>query len=321
MSYSFLIIFHIVVVAMLALDLFVFKRKSHVISIKESLIWSALWILLALLFGVYVYFERGSDAAFAFLTGYLLEKSLSIDNLFVFLLIFSAFSIPRAYQYKVLFWGILGAIVMRASFIFAGIALIEHFHFTIYILGVILLYSGITIFRQQDQPADPADNFLIRWLRRVLPVTSGHHQDKFWVRKRVQGKGGRPVVVRWYVTPLFVALLTIEISDIIFAIDSVPAILAITTDPFIAYTSNIFAILGLRALYFAVDGMIKQFHYLKYALAIILMFVGVKLLLMDVVEIKSVYSLLFILLTITTSIVFSMRATKHKQPAPHVEQN
>ena len=319
MSYSFLIIFHIVVAAMLALDLFVFNRKSHVISIKESLLWSALWILMALLFDVYIYFEKGSDAAFAFLTGYLLEKSLSIDNLFVFLLIFSAFSIPRAYQHKVLFWGILGAIILRAVFIFAGIALIEHFHFTIYILGAILLYSGFTIFRQKDQPTDPTDNFLIRWIRRVLPVTSGHHQDKFWVKKRVQRSGGRQGVVRWYVTPLFVALLTIEISDIIFAIDSVPAILAITTDPFIAYTSNIFAILGLRALYFAVDGMIEQFHYLKYGLATILMFVGVKLLLMDVVEIKTVFSLIFIVMTITTSIVISVRATKHKQPAPHEE--
>jgi tellurite resistance protein TerC len=319
MSSSFLIIFHLVVAVILALDLFVFNRKSHVISIKESLLWSALWILLALLFDVYIYFEMGTEAAFAFLTGYLLEKSLSIDNLFVFLLIFSAFAVPRAYQHKVLFWGILGAIVMRAAFIFAGIALIEHFHFTIYLLGAVLLYSGFTIFRQKDEPADPADNFLIRWLRRTLPVTSGHHQDKFWVKKRVKRSGGGKGVVRWYVTPLFVALLAIEISDIIFAIDSVPAILAITTDPFIAYTSNIFAILGLRALYFAVDGMIEQFHYLKYGLAIILMFVGVKLLLMDVVEIKTVFSLLFILLTITTSIALSVRATKHKEPASHAE--
>ena len=319
MSFSFLIIFHLVVAAMLALDLFVFNRKSHVISIKESLLWSALWIFLALLFDVYIYFERGTDAAFAFLTGYLLEKSLSVDNLFVFLLIFSAFGIPRAYQHKVLFWGILGAIVMRAAFIFAGIALIEHFHFTIYILGAVLVYSSITIFRQKDEPTDPADNFLIRWLRRTLPVTSEHHHDKFWVKKRVKRSGDREGVSRWYVTPLFVALLAIEISDIIFAIDSVPAILAITTDPFIAYTSNIFAILGLRALYFAVDGMLEQFHYLKYGLAIILMFVGVKLLLMDVVEIKTVFSLLFILLTLTTSIIISIRATKRKQPASHGE--
>lgn len=307
MHTSFILIFHLLVLGMLAVDLFIFNRKNHAISIRESLTWSLVWILVALLFNVYIYLEQGTEAALTFLTGYLLEKSLSVDNLFVFLLVFSAFHIPRAYQHKVLFWGILGAIVLRAAFIYAGIALISHFHFTVYILGGILLYSGITIFRQQHQPAAAEQHLLIRWLSKTLPVSHQHHQGRFWVRK-----GGK-----LFVTPLLVALLAIEISDIIFAVDSVPAILAITKDPLIAYTSNIFAILGLRALYFAVEGMITEFHYLKFALAVILIFVGLKMLLVDLIEFKTELSLLFIVLTLATSIVFSLKFPKPKEAAPH----
>lgn len=303
MNSTFIIIFHIMVLGMLAIDLFVFNRKNHAISIKESLWWSLVWILLAMAFNGYIYFDQGSDAALTFLTGYLLEKSLSIDNLFVFILIFSAFHISRKYQHKVLFWGILGAIVLRAAFIYAGIALITHFHFTVYILGAILIYSGFAIFRQKDEPESPEQNALIRWLSKSLPVSRQHHEGKFWVRHK--GK--------LLFTPLFLALLAIEISDIIFAVDSVPAILSITKDPMIAYTSNIFAILGLRALYFAVEGMIAQFHYLKYGLAIILIFVGLKMLLVDVMDLPIELSLLFILLTLASSVLISIKSTRSKE--------
>lgn len=309
MNTSFLIIFHVLVLGMLAVDLLIFNRKNHAISIRESLTWSLVWILVALCFNVYIYLAQGSEAALTFLTGYLLEKSLSVDNLFVFLLIFSAFRIPSPYQHKVLFWGIIGAIVLRAAFIYAGIALITHFHFTVYILGGILLYSGFAIFRQQEQPASPEQHLLIRWLSKTLPVAQKHHQGRFWIRE----KG------RLMVTPLLVALLAIEVSDIIFAVDSVPAILAITKDPLIAYTSNIFAILGLRALYFAVEGMITAFHYLKFGLAVILIFVGLKMLLVDLVAFSIEFSLLFILLTLATSIVFSLKFPKSKEAAPHGE--
>lgn len=303
MNSTFVIIFHILILGMLAVDLFVFNRKNHAISIRESLWWSLVWILLAMAFNAYIYFDQGSEAALTFLTGYLLEKSLSIDNLFVFILIFSAFHIPRTYQHKVLFWGILGAIVLRAAFIYAGIALITHFHFTVYILGGVLVYSGFAIFRQKDEPESPEQNVLIRWLSKSLPVSRQHHEEKFWIRQK--GK--------LLLTPLFLALLAIEISDIIFAVDSVPAILAITKDPMIAYTSNIFAILGLRALYFAVEGMIMQFHYLKYGLAVILIFVGLKMLLVDVIDIPIELSLLFILLTLASSILISIQSAKSKE--------
>ncbi|WPP52420.1 TerC family protein [Catalinimonas niigatensis] len=303
MNTTFIIIFHLLVLGMLAIDLFVFNRKNHAISIKESLWWSLVWILLAMAFNGYIYIDQGSEAALTFLTGYLLEKSLSIDNLFVFILIFSAFHIPRKYQHKVLFWGILGAIVLRAAFIYAGIALITHFHFTVYILGGILMYSGLAIFRQKDEPESPEQNTLIRWLSKSLPVSHQQHEGKFWLRHR--GK--------FLFTPLFLALLAIEISDIIFAVDSVPAILSITKDPMIAYTSNIFAILGLRALYFAVEGMITQFHYLKFGLAVILIFVGLKMLLADVIDIPIAFSLLFILLALTSATLISIKSTKHKE--------
>ncbi|MEK6482184.1 TerC family protein [Catalinimonas sp. 4WD22] len=303
MNATFLLLFHIMVLGMLAIDLFVFNRKNHAISIKESLWWSLVWIMIAMAFNAYIYLDQGSEAALTFLAGYLLEKSLSVDNLFVFILIFSAFKVPRRYQHKVLFWGIIGAIVLRAGFIYAGITLISNFHFTIYLLGMILIYSGIAIFFQKDSPADPEQNFLIRWLSNHLPVTDKHHEGKFWLRKT--GK--------FYVTPLFLALLAIEISDIIFAVDSVPAILAITKDPMIAYTSNIFAILGLRALYFAVEGMINQFHYLKYGLAVILMFVGAKMLLSDVVTLSTQLSLLVIISVLATAVLVSVKFSQTKK--------
>ncbi len=309
MNYTFIIIFHVLVVAMLAIDLFVFNRKNHAVSIKESLIWSAVWIGSALLFDVYVYFDQGHEAALTFLTGYVLEKSLSIDNLFVFILIFSYYKIPRMYQHKILFWGIIGAVVLRAAFIFAGVALIENFHFTLYILGAILVYSGYKIFREKGESEAPRQNFIINWLSKTLPVTSGQHQGKFWIRKN--GK--------LMITPLFLALLTIEISDVIFAIDSVPAVLSISTDAMIIYTSNIFAILGLRALYFAVEGMINQFYYLKYGLGLILIFVGLKMLLADVIHITTGISLAFILLVLTTSVLVSLKSKKavEQEPTTH----
>jgi tellurite resistance protein TerC len=278
------------------LDLLVIHKKNHVIKVKEALKWSAFWISLALIFNVLIYYWFGYAKALQFLTGYLIEKSLSVDNLFVFLIVFSYFKVPAKYQHKVLFWGILGALIFRAIFILAGLTLIEKFHFAIYFLGAFLIIGGLKMLFQKDLEIDPGKSFIIKVARKFLPVLKSYHEDKFFII--------RNSVI--YATPLFIVLIVVETTDIIFALDSIPAIIAISTDPFIVYSSNIFAILGLRSLFFALSGIMVIFHHLKYGLSIILIFVGVKLLVMDIYKIDIVYSLLFIGLVLISSIVASI---------------
>jgi tellurite resistance protein TerC len=265
-------VFNLFVIAMLALDLGVFHRKAHEIHIREALLWSAFWIALALLFNVGVYVWRGPQTALEFLTGYLLEKSLSVDNIFVFLMIFTYFRVPYLHQHKVLFWGILGALIMRALFILTGITLIQKFHWVIYLMGLFLIVTGIKMATRKDEEIHPERNPVLRLFRRVMPVTEQYEGGRFFARRQ-----GRRMA-----TPLLVVLLVVETTDVVFAVDSIPAILAITLDPFIVYTSNVFAILGLRALYFALAGVMQLFHYLSYGLSFILVFVGIKMLLVDV---------------------------------------
>jgi tellurite resistance protein TerC len=299
----FWILFNVFVLVMLALDLGVFNRKAHEISFREAMMWTVVWIILALGFNTILYFWRGTQQAMEFFTGYLVEKALSVDNIFVFIMIFSYFQVPKAYQHKVLFWGILGALVMRAIFIFAGVALIEKFHFTIYIFGALLIFTGYKMFGHKKIRIEPDKNPLIRAVKKFLPVTSELKDDKFFVL--IDGKR--------FITPLFLVLLLVETTDLIFAVDSIPAILAITQDQFIVYTSNVFAILGLRSLYFALAGIADRFWLLSYGLAIILVFVGIKMLLIDVFKIPIEWSLFFISIVIALSVILSLKI-KPKQP-------
>jgi tellurite resistance protein TerC len=264
----FWIAFNALIFLMLALDLGVFNRKEHKVPVKEALIWSGVWITLALLFDLFIFFEFGRTRALEFLTGYVIEYSLSVDNIFVFILIFTFFSVPDKYQHKVLYWGIIGALVMRGIFIFAGVALINRFHWIVIIFGGFLVYTGIKMLFQKETQVDPEKNPVVRFFRKFLPVTEELHGGKLFVRQN-----RRP-----FATPLFLVLVIIETSDLIFAVDSIPAILAISKDTFIVYTSNIFAILGLRSLYFAVSGIMGYFRFLKTGLAFVLSFVGFKML-------------------------------------------
>ena len=264
--------FNVFVLAMLAVDLGVVHRRAHEVTLKEALVWSGIWVALALLFALGVYVWDGSQPALEFLTGYLIEKSLSVDNIFVFMLIFSYFKVPAHYQHKVLFWGILGALVMRAIFIFAGIALLQQLHWIIYVFGALLVLTGIKMAMEKDKEIHPDKNPVLKLFRRLVPVTEDYHADHFFVKQ----------AGHYAATPLFIVLLVVETTDVIFAVDSIPAILGITVDPFLVYTSNVFAILGLRALYFALAGVMLLFHYLHYGLSAILVFVGVKMLLADV---------------------------------------
>lgn len=269
------VLFGVFVLTMLVLDLGVFHRHSHEVKVKEAMLWSAVWIALALLFNIGIYIWRGPETALEFLAGYLIEESLSIDNLFVFLMIFSYFRVPAQYQHKVLFWGILGALVMRAIFILAGVALIQKLHWIIYVFGAFLIVTGVKMAAGKDEQINPEKNPVLRLCRRLLPVTEDYEDGKFFVKR----------AGRRFATPLFIVLPVIETMDLVFAIDSVPAILAITRDPFVVYTSNVFAIMGLRALYFALAGIMQLFHYLHYGLSAILVFVGVKMLLADIYKI------------------------------------
>ena len=298
---EFWIFFNLFVLVMLALDLGVFHRKSHTVSVKEAFTWTFVWIALALVFNVLIYYWRGSQQAMEFFTGYLVEKALSVDNIFVFIMVFTYFQIPSQYQHKVLFWGIIGALIMRAIFIFAGVALIEKFHFTIYIFGALLIYTGYKMFFHNNTKIEPDKNPVIRFFKRFMPVTPTLQQDKFFVK--IDGKR--------FATPLFLVLILIETTDLIFAVDSIPAILAITQDQFIVYTSNVFAILGLRSLYFALAGVVNRFWLLSYGLAVVLVFVGVKMLMIDVYKIPIELSLAFIASIITLSVILSF---KIKQP-------
>jgi tellurite resistance protein TerC len=259
--------FNVLVLGMLALDLVVFHRKAHVVSLREAAMWSVIWICLALAFGLWLYVDSGKDTALEFLTGYVIEKSLSVDNLFVFLAIFSYFAVEAKYQHKILFWGILGALIMRGLFIVVGSTLLASFHWMIYVFGGFLIFTGIKMLRSGDEQLDLDGNPLVRWLRKHFRFTAEYHGDKFFVRK--DG-------LLW-ATPLFMVLCVVEFTDVIFAVDSIPAIFAVTTNPFIVYTSNVFAILGLRALYFLLAGVMEMFHYLKLGLSLVLVFVGIKM--------------------------------------------
>ena len=263
--------FTLFVLSMLALDLGVFHRKSHEVTIKEALVWSGVWVVLALLFNLGVYYWRGYGPALEFLTGYLIEKSLSVDNIFVFMLIFTYFRVPPRYQHRALFWGVLGALVMRAILIALGISLIQRFHWVIYVFGAFLILTGVKMVLNKDKEIDPERNPALKIFRRFVPVTDDYRGGKFFVKQ--EGS--------YFATPMLIVLLIVETTDIIFAVDSIPAILAITLDPFIIYSSNVFAILGLRALYFALAGVMKLFHHLHYGLSAILVFVGGKMLLAD----------------------------------------
>jgi len=268
------IVFGVLMPVMLVLDLGVFHRKDHVIKVKEALIWSAIWVSLAMLFALGVYLLVGSEKALNFVTGYLIEESLSVDNLFVFLLIFSYFCVPAAYQHRVLFWGIMGAIVMRAIFIVTGLTLLENLHWIIYIFGAFLVYTAARLAFKREEEIKPEKNPILRLFRRFVPMTKRYHGNHFLVKAR-----GRRLA-----TPLLLTLVVIETTDIIFAVDSVPAVLSITRDPFIVYTSNIFAVMGLRSLYFALSGVIQRFYYLNYGLAAILAFLGLKMIIPDIIN-------------------------------------
>jgi tellurite resistance protein TerC len=284
------------VAAMLALDLGVFHRKAHAISLREAAAWSAVWIGLAGLFAGGVFWFGGPTLGMEFTTGYLIEKALSVDNIFVMVILFGAFGVPAHQQHRVLFWGIIGALVMRAIFIFAGTALIARFHWTVYVFGAFLVITGIRMLRAQGEQGHPENNPLIRLARRLLPVATGHQTEHFFVR--VDG--------RRMVTPLFLALVAVELTDLIFAVDSIPAILAVSQEPFIVFTSNIFAILGLRSLYFLLAGVVQKFRYLKLGLAGVLVFVGMKMMLVDVFHIPVGISLGVVALLIAGSIGASL---------------
>ena len=284
------------VLTMLAIDLGIFHKKAHEVSLKEAGIWSAIWVVLAFVFNAAVYYRFGSERALEFTTGYLIEKALAVDNIFVFVVIFSTFAVPAIYQHRVLFWGVLGALVMRAVFILAGGAFLQRFHWAIYVFGGLLAITGVKLLVQRNQEMHPERNPLVRWFQKVIPVTPKFHGDKFTVLK-----GGRR-----YATPLLLALVAVEVTDLIFAVDSIPAIFAITSDPFIVFTSNIFAILGLRSLYFLLAGIITKFVYLKVGLSFVLIFVGAKMLLMDVYKVPIGASLGIIAGILGLSVVVSL---------------
>jgi tellurite resistance protein TerC len=278
----------------LSLDLFM-HRKEHRVEIREALFWSGIWIFVGLLFNVGIYYTKGTEAALNFFAGYLVEKSLSVDNLFVFLLIFSYFKTPPRYTHMVLFWGVLGAILMRGIFIFFGLALIESFEWIFYLFGLFLIITGIRLGWKQETDIDPENNFVVRSFKKFFPYTHDYHDGHFFIKKGT----------KFVATPLFITLLAVEFSDLVFAVDSIPAIMGITLDPFIVYSSNIFAILGLRALYFALSGMMELFHYLKYALSLILCFIGLKMLIKDFLHIPIWGTLGFI----TTSLAIATIAS------------
>ncbi len=298
------IVFTVFVLGMLALDLGVFHRDAHVVTKKEAALWSLVWILLASIFNAGIYYVSGPVRALEFLTGYLVEYSLSVDNIFVFIVIFSYFAVPEAYRHRVLFWGILGALLMRGLFIAVGAALLQHFHWVIYIFGAFLVLTGIKMLLKEETSVHPKNNPVVKLLQRLMPITERYEGQRFFVTRQGQR----------FATPLLVVLVTLESTDLIFAVDSVPAIFAVTTDPFIVYTSNVFAILGLRALYFLLAGVMSLFCYLRYGLGSVLGFVGMKMMLADVYKIPIGISLgviaTILALSIVVSLLFPQKSTK-----------
>ncbi len=301
----FWIAFHIGVFVVLAIDLFGFNRKDHVISIREATIWSIVWVILSLSFNLLVWHLKGVDAALDFFTGYVIEYSLSVDNIFVFVLIFTYFQVRRKYQHRVLVWGIIGALVMRGLMIWLGVALVDRFHWILYIFGAFLLVTGIRMLVSHGEEIDLESNFVLRLCRRWMRVTPEYHEQKFAVK--VDG--------HWMLTPLALVLIVIDIMDLVFAVDSIPAVFAITQDEFIIYTSNICAILGLRSLYFVLAHIIDRFVYLKTGLAFVLGFVGLKMILADIFHVPNWGSLAIIVTTLFVTIALSMRATRGQQKA------
>lgn len=304
-------LFILFIVVMLAIDLGIFNRKDHEVKVKEALVWSGVWVALALTFNAVVYLWRGPDVALQFFTGYVIEKSLSIDNIFVFLQVFAYFSVPAVYQHKILFWGVFGAIVMRAIFILAGVALIAKFHWIIYVFGAFLMFSGVKMVIAKDKEVHPEKNPLIRLLRRFMPISKDYEGGSFLVRK-----GG--IIMA---TPLMVVLLVIETTDVIFAVDSIPAILAITTDPFIVFSSNLFAIMGLRSLFFALAGVVKKFYYIHYGLAAILVFVGVKMIFSDFYKLPSAAALAAVAAILSFSMIASVVWPRRLQDAQRLSDD
>ncbi len=289
-------VFVVVVAGVLALDLFVIRRTSRVIGLRDALVWCGVWIGLALLFNAGVWITRGHRAGMEFLTAYLIEESLSVDNLFVFLLLFAHFRVPPDYRHKVLFWGILGALVMRFAFIVAGVSLIARFEWVLYLLGAVLVYSGTRMARGRGPEVHPENSLVLRTLRRLFPITEHLEGDRFWVRRH-----GRRLA-----TPLLVVLVMVETTDLVFAVDSIPAVLGISRDSFIVYTSNAFAILGLRSLFFALARMLDAFHFLHYGLALILVFVGLKMLLSPWIHLHTAVALAVVGVTLVASTIASV---------------
>lgn len=289
--------FSLFILTMLSLDLGLFNRKAHVIKYKEAWIWSTAWVTLAMTFGALVFYYQGTQRGLEFVTGYLIELSLSVDNLFVFLLIFSYFKVPAQFQHRVLFWGVMGALVMRLTMIFVGAALIQRFHWIIYIFGAFLVYTGIKMFRHDEVDIQPDQNILVRLVTRFLPVTRHYEGDRFFTKINGKLTG----------TLLLLVLMVVEVTDLVFAVDSIPAIFAITTNTFIVYTSNVFAILGLRSMYFLLAGVVEKFRYLRTGLAIVLTFIGIKMLLGAVgIHIPILFSLAFVFLVLAGSVVASL---------------
>jgi len=296
------IVFNLLIVFFLILDLKLFHREAHDVQLKEALIWSVIWIVLSFMFCVIIYFWMNQEKAIEFITAYLIEKSLSMDNLFVFYMILSYFEVPSRFQHKVLFWGIFGALIMRALFIIMGVTLINNFHWTIYVFGILLIYTGLRMSAETDATTHPENNVLIKIARLLIPVTNSYDKGQFFVK---QDKV-------LHATPLFIVLLVIESTDVMFAVDSVPAVLSVSTDAFIVYSSNAFAILGLRALYFALESSIREFYFLKYGLAIILVLVGIKMVFSNMYPIPAIAILISIFLIISVSISISI-LSKNKQ--------
>ena len=302
--------FSVFIVTMLSLDLGLFNRKAHTIKYREAWIWSTVWVTLALIFAGLVFNYQGSDSGLRFLTGYLIELSLSVDNLFVFLLIFSYFKVPARFQHRVLFWGVMGALIMRLTMIFIGAALIQRFHWIIYIFGAFLVYTGIKMFRHDEVEIQPDQNFIVRLVTKFLPISRHYDEEKFFTTINGKRTG----------TLLFLVLIVVEITDLVFAVDSIPAIFAITTDTFIVYTSNVFAILGLRSMYFLLAGVVEKFRFLRLGLAVVLTFIGVKMLVTAIgFHIPIWFSLIFVAVVLIGSVVASLLIPPKQDEMPKIE--
>ena len=302
------ILFNVFLITMLGLDLFVFHRHAHIIKLKEAIRWVALWISLAVIFGIGIWIFEGSSHAVAYFSAYVVEESLSVDNLFVFLMLFSYFQVPREYRHRVLFWGIVGAVVLRAGFIFGGIALINSFHWIIYVFGAFLIFTGIRMGMKKGEDPHPEANPILKLLRRYLPMSRGYHGGKFFTIEN-----GRRLA-----TPLLAVLVAVETTDIIFAVDSIPAVLSITTDPFIVYTSNMFAIMGLRSIYFALEGFADRLYYLHFGLATILIFLGFKMLISGIYHMPTFLSLLVIAIVLGISVIASLKRPPQLELPPEL---